>query len=192
MILDVLLDASFLSRPNATSVFDSFHHLCRVKDPTFVSAPISTHSNRIPVICSSAQEAEYAGTFASAKLAVVERQVLNELAYPQLATIIHCDNEVAVGLANKTVKPKLSKACDMRWHWLQNRVGQGHFQVRAAHSLQHQRVRLFHQVAAAESPRASVSIHRRRQRPNDLSGTQRSLFPCICFLLSPSCVMFFI
>jgi hypothetical protein len=34
--------------------------------------------------------------------------------YPQPATVIHCDNEVAVGLTNKTVKPKLSKACDMR------------------------------------------------------------------------------
>jgi hypothetical protein len=73
---------------------------------------------------------EYAGTFASAKLAVTERQVLNDLGYPLPATIIHCDDEVAVGLANKTVKPKLSKACGMRWHWLQNREGQGQFRVR--------------------------------------------------------------
>jgi hypothetical protein len=130
MVLDVLSDASFLSRPNATSVVGSFHHLCRVSDPTFVNAPISAHSNRIPVICSSVQEAEYAGTFASAKIAVAERQVLHDLGYPQPATVIHCDNEVAVGLANRTVKPKLSKACDMRWHWLQDRVAQGQFRVR--------------------------------------------------------------
>ena len=57
----------------------SFHRLCHVNDPTFVNAPISTHSNRIPVICSSVQEAEYAGTFASAKIAVAERQVLHDL-----------------------------------------------------------------------------------------------------------------
>jgi hypothetical protein len=48
----------------------------------------------------------------------------------QSATIIHFDDEVAVGLANMTVKPKLSKACDMRWHWLRDRVGQGQFRVR--------------------------------------------------------------
>jgi hypothetical protein len=53
MVLDVLSDASLLSRPNATSVVGSFHHLCRVSDPTFVNAPISSHSNRIPVICFS-------------------------------------------------------------------------------------------------------------------------------------------
>jgi hypothetical protein len=39
------------------------------------------------------------------------------------------NNAVAVGLADKTVKPKLSKACDIRWHWLQDRVGQGRFRV---------------------------------------------------------------
>jgi hypothetical protein len=43
---------------------------------------------------------------------------------------IHCDNEVAVGIANKAVKAKLSKACDMRLHWLIDRVSQGQFLVR--------------------------------------------------------------
>jgi hypothetical protein len=81
MILDVLSNASFLSRPNATSVVGSFHHLCRVSDPTFVNAPISTHSNRLPVICSSVQEAEYAGTFASTKIAVAEREIRASVYY---------------------------------------------------------------------------------------------------------------
>jgi hypothetical protein len=89
MVLDVLSNAFFLSRSNAMSVVGCFHHLCRVSDPTFVNAPISTHSDRIPVICSSVQETEYAGTFASAKIAVAERQVLHDLGYPQPATIIH-------------------------------------------------------------------------------------------------------
>ena len=45
-------------------------------------------------------------------------------------TFLHCDNEVAVGIANKAVKAKLSKACDMRLHWLIDRVSQGQFLVR--------------------------------------------------------------
>jgi hypothetical protein len=53
------------------------------------------------------QEAEYAGTFAAAKIGTGERQVLNDLGYPQPPTL---DS----GLAQKSVKPKLSKSCDMR------------------------------------------------------------------------------
>ncbi len=70
------------------------------------------------------QQAELAGTFGAAKIATVKRQTLADLGYPQPPTIIHCDNEVVVGIANRTVKPKLSKSCDMRLHWLQDRVAQ--------------------------------------------------------------------
>ena len=129
MTLDVLTDASFLSRPNAGSVAGSFHHLARHNDPAFVNAPISVHSMRIPVVCSSVQEAEYGGAFAAAKIADQERQVLADFGYPQPPTTIHCDNEVAVGLANRTIKPKMSKSCDMRFHWLQDRVRQLQFRV---------------------------------------------------------------
>jgi hypothetical protein len=129
MLLDVLTDASFLSRPNAGSVAGSFHHLARCHDPAFFNAPISVHSTRIPVVCSSVQEAEYGGSFAAAKIADQERQVLADFGYPQPPTTIHCDNEVAVGLANRTIKPKMSKSCDMRFHWLQDRVRRLQFRV---------------------------------------------------------------
>ena len=56
--------------------------------------------------------------------------MLEDLGYPQPPTVIHCDNEVAVGLAQKSVKPKLSKSCDMRLHWLQDRVAQRQYIVR--------------------------------------------------------------
>ncbi len=122
--LDVLTDASYLSRPNAGSVAGSFHHLASCNDPTFFNAPISVHSTRIPVVCSSVQEAEYWGSFAAAKIADLERQVLSDFGYLQPPTTIDCDNKVAVDLANRTIKPKMSKSCDMRCHchWLQDRV----------------------------------------------------------------------
>jgi hypothetical protein len=130
MRLMLMSDASYLSRPNAGSVGGDFHHLGRTHDPTFINGPLSVSSTRIPIVCSSVQEAELAGTFGAAKIATVERQTLADLGYPQPPTIIHCDNEVAVGIANRTVKPKLSKSCDMRLHWLQDRVAQLQFLVR--------------------------------------------------------------
>jgi hypothetical protein len=100
--------------------------------PTFVNGSLSASSTRIPIVCSSVQEAELAGTFGAAKIATatVERQTLADLGYPQPPTIIHCNNEVAVGIANRTVKPKLSKSCDMRLHWLQDCVAQLQFLAR--------------------------------------------------------------
>jgi hypothetical protein len=117
MILDVFTDDSYLSRPKAGSVAGSvagsFHHFARVHDPDFINAPISVHSTRIPVVCSSVQKAEHAGTFGGCT-----------------THVIHCDNEVAVGLANRTITPKLSKSCDMRLNWVQDRVAQLQFNVR--------------------------------------------------------------
>jgi hypothetical protein len=136
MRLGVLTDASYLSRPNAGSVAGSFYHLCRHSDPTFVNASISVVSNRIPIVCSSVQEAEYAGTFGAAKVAVGERQILSDLGYSQPPTVIFCDNEVAVGIANRAIKPKLSKSTDMRLHWLEDRVRQLQFRVRHISGLQ--------------------------------------------------------
>jgi hypothetical protein len=91
--------------------------------------PVSTHSTRIPVVCSFVAEAEYGGLFAAARIAVDERAILANLGHPQPPTVIFCDNEVAIGLANRTVCPKMSKSLDMRFHWLRDRIDQGQFRV---------------------------------------------------------------
>jgi hypothetical protein len=119
MILQIMSNASYLSRPNA----GDFHHLGIPEDPSFVNAPISIASTRIPVVCSSVQEAEWAGTFGATRTVIKKRQTLADLGYPQPPTLLHCDNEV--GIANKVVKAKLFKACDMRLHRLIDRVSQG-------------------------------------------------------------------
>ena len=119
MILAVLSDASYLSRPRARSETGSYHPLSRVPlsglpgdAPAFINGPLSCHSNVIPVVCSSVQEAEYAGLFAAARLADEERRILHNLGYPQPLTLLLCDNECAVGLASKTMTPSLSKSID--------------------------------------------------------------------------------
>jgi hypothetical protein len=51
------------------------------------------------------------------------------MGHPQPPTPIFCDNEVAIGLANGSVTLKMSKSLDMRFHWLRDRIQQGHFRV---------------------------------------------------------------
>ncbi len=74
-------------------------------------------------------EAEYAGLFAAARIATNERQILADMGHPQPPTPLFCDNEVAIGLATETINLKMSKSLNMRFHWLRDRVRQGHFRV---------------------------------------------------------------
>ena len=46
---------------------------------------------------------------------------------PQPPTLIQVENSTAVGIANKSVKQKRSKAMNMRFHWIQDRILQEHF-----------------------------------------------------------------
>jgi hypothetical protein len=101
----------------AGSVAGSHHFLGHHDDDDeFLNHPISNHSTRIPVVCSFVAEAEYAGLYAAARIAVDEQRILANMSHSQPPTTIFCDNEVAIGLANNAVTPKMSKSLEMRFH----------------------------------------------------------------------------
>jgi hypothetical protein len=146
MLLRLFSDASYLSRPNAGSVSGSFHYLGRYDKPTFINAPISCSSYRIPVICSSVQEAEYGGLFATAKIALEERRIL-------------CDSEFAVGLAHRILTSKLSKRIDMRFYWLQDRARQRKLCVQHVPSVLNQSVCALHCLRFHERSEAGFTSY---------------------------------
>ena len=129
MILYIQSDASYLSRPKARSVAGGYLFLGNANQPTHINGAIHTLSNVIDVVVASAFEAEYGAAFINAKVGEWIRTILHVLGYPQPPTLILCDNECAVGMANNTVKAKRSKAIDMRFHWLRDRVHQRHFVI---------------------------------------------------------------
>ena len=49
--------------------------------------------------------------------------------FSQPPTIGIVDNAFAVGLCNDSIKAKLSKSIDLRFHWIRDRVRQGQFIV---------------------------------------------------------------
>ncbi len=51
------------------------------------------------------------------------------MSYPQNPTIIMCDNTSAIGIATDSIKQKRSKAIDMRFHWIRDRVRQSQFTI---------------------------------------------------------------
>ena len=91
--------------------------------------PVHTVSSIIRHIMSSAGEAEVGALYFSCKDAIMLRTALNEMGHPQPATPIQTDNSFASGFANKQIKQRRSKAIDMRFYWIQDRVDQGQFQI---------------------------------------------------------------
>jgi hypothetical protein len=129
MVLHVQSDASHLSLQKAGSVAGGYHHLGNRDTPFELNASINAVCRRIPTVCGAASESEYASLYMNGQEACFERVILAALHYPQGPTTIYTDNETAVGIANDSVKIRRSKAIDMRYHWIRDRVRQGIFQI---------------------------------------------------------------
>ena len=129
MILHVHTDASYLSEPEAKSRYGGFHFLGDKDNYTKLNGPILSLAKMIKNVVSSAAEAELAGIFNNAKEAAATRVTLEEMRHLQGETNIICDNETAVGITNKTVKHKMTKAMNMRYYWIRDREAQGQFKI---------------------------------------------------------------
>ena len=120
-------DESYLCEPEARSQCAGFSTCGPIVyngpgEPNSVNGPIRITTSIIPTVVSSAMEASYAALFVNAQLATIDRQTLEDLGHPQLPTDIRYDNTAAGNLANRTAKKKRSKAIDMRYHWIQDRI----------------------------------------------------------------------
>ena len=128
MILRVHIDTSYLSEPLAWSRVGGHFYLGN-KDNNFRNGSILNPTGVIKVVVSSAAEAETAGLFTNMKEAVILRNILQEMGHPQPATPIQVDNSTAAGIANNNIKIQRSKAIDMHFYWVRDRVNQQQFHV---------------------------------------------------------------
>ena len=147
MLLAIHSNASYLSEAKSRSRVGGYFFLANREDlptqrkdtqgggqPTAatlprVNGPVHVESSVLRVVVSSAAEAELGGLYVNGKEGVVLRQTLEEMGHPQPPTPIVTDNVTADGIANQTVNQKRSKAIDVRFYWIQDRVEQGHFRV---------------------------------------------------------------
>ena len=144
MVLHVHSDASFLCEPNAKSRIGGFYFLSNnsldpTKPPTQqpkLNGALHVECRLLRHIMASAAEAEIGGVFHNCQISVPIRTTLQELGHPQPPTPIQTDNSTAAGFANSTIKIKRTKAMDMNFHWVKDRVSQKEFLVfwRPGHS----------------------------------------------------------
>lgn len=128
MILRVHSDASYLSEPKARSRAGGHFYLGRrAPSADLANGPLHNISTALTNVMASAAEAEIGALFVNAKQATVMRTTLEEMGHPQPATPIQTDNSTAASLANNTLKQQRSRAIDMRFYWIQDRVQQDQF-----------------------------------------------------------------
>lgn len=81
-------------------------------------------------VMAAASEAEVGALFLNSQEAAHMRNILKEKGREQIKpTRMTTDNSTADGFANRRIKIKRSKAMDIRFYWIQDRVSQGQIHV---------------------------------------------------------------
>jgi hypothetical protein len=93
------------------------------------NGPVHVECTLLRQVVAAASEAELGANFINAQKAVPMRQALEDMGHPQPPTPIKTDNSTAHGILTSLVKQKRSKAFDMRFYWLKDRIEQKQFNV---------------------------------------------------------------
>lgn len=123
MQLTIYSDAGYLNAAKSISRVGGYHFLGN-KDGTLFNGAIHILAKVIKAVMASAAEAEVGSLFLNAQDAIPLIITLEELRHKQEAILLKTDNSTADEILNKTIKQKRSKAFDMRFHWLCDRVEQ--------------------------------------------------------------------
>jgi hypothetical protein len=131
MILKIHSDASYLAEPKASSRGGGHYYLGNKPSstPEPEQGPLLNRSNVIHNVMGSAAEAEVGALYDNLREAVPLRNTLQEMGHPQPQTPVQVDNSTANGFANNQIKQQKSKAIQMRFYWIQDRVKQKQFHV---------------------------------------------------------------
>ena len=137
MVLHVHSDVSYLSAPCSRSraaghfFLSSWPRDITKPDdpPPKGNSPIFTVCKTLRNVMASAAETELGALFYTCQEAVALRHALIEMGHKQPPTPVATDNSTALGIVTSSIKQKRSKAMDMRFHWVQDRVKQNQFLV---------------------------------------------------------------
>jgi hypothetical protein len=128
-------DASYLSEREAKSRSGGFFYMGNNIDSknNLTIGVILIISTIIKHVMSSAAEAEAeaetGAVFLNAKEATILRTTLEEMGHPQPSTRLQTDNTTTTRYSNDRIKQRCTRAMDMLFHWVKDRVKQGQFHV---------------------------------------------------------------
>ena len=129
MILKIHSDGSYLSAPKARSRAGGHFYLGSQGKNTENNGPILNIAKIMRNVMALAAEVKTGALFLNCGEAVPIQQTLEDLGHPQPPTPVQVDNTTAEGFANDTIKQKRSKAFDMRFYWIKDRVQQNQYMI---------------------------------------------------------------
>jgi hypothetical protein len=125
MILHIHSNASYLSVSNARTHLGGLFFLGNKSlAQNTPNRSILNVASVIKNVVASAAESEVGTCFHNAQSGAPLRVTLAELGNKHTPTPLRRDNSTAFGILNETIKQKRSKAMDMRYRWLTDRVRQ--------------------------------------------------------------------
>jgi hypothetical protein len=130
MILHIHNNATYLSVSNAHSRLGGLF-LCGDKSPQqdTLNGSILNVASILKNVVASAAKSEVGACFHNAQNGAPLRVTLTELGHIHPPTHLRTDNSSTFGILNETIKQKRSKAMDMIYHWLTDRVRKKQFDV---------------------------------------------------------------
>ena len=127
MIMNIHSDMSYLSEPYCGHFFmGSTPKNC---EPIFINGAFYVNTTIMRFIVASAVEAELGALFRNCQDGIIFRLTLSNLRHPQPKTPVHCDNATAVGIASNTVKRQRSRAMEMRFFLIGDKVSQKMYDI---------------------------------------------------------------
>jgi hypothetical protein len=130
MILHIHSNTSYLSVSNARSRLGGIFFLGnKSPEQDTLNGSILNVAAVNKNVVASATKSEVGACSHNAQSGAPLRVTLTELRHTQPPTPLRTDNSTAFGILNETIKQKRSKAMDMRYDWLTDRVRQKQFDV---------------------------------------------------------------
>ena len=135
MILKAHVDASYLSELEGKSRAAGYHFLGNKYAPgnepdDEINGPVAVVVTVLKNVVSSAAEAEVGSVFVNLKdMAVHLRIILEDMGHPQPPTPVCVDNTTQCDWVNDRIKIRRSRAFDMRYYWIRDRVKQQQFYI---------------------------------------------------------------
>ena len=124
MVLSIDSDAAYLVAPEARSRIAGYFYLSKGRTQSMtppLNGAVLVECKTLRHVVASAAEAEVAGIFHNAQIAVLVRRMLRALDHPQPPTPIKTDNSTANGFIHNNIHQKRSKSWDMRYYWLREK-----------------------------------------------------------------------
>jgi hypothetical protein len=130
MILKLHSNASYNSESGACSHMGRHFYLgSRTSNNDTKQGTILATTAVMQAILASASEAEIGALYENTKIVAILRVTLEEMGYSQPPTLVQTDNSTACGIANDNLKQQRSRAINMRFYWVRDRVCQGQFRI---------------------------------------------------------------